>query len=133
MDTKHQDFRRQKNWRNAQIAVRFTNAAHFADCLDFLAKTNQAAEFWKQIGGLATMFRRDAAGQKGGQFGPPGEPPDPDVPPVNINLWLSPDSLARPSFVWRAEAVDDIPGSHPKMILHGGLIYRDNEGWTIHT
>jgi hypothetical protein len=133
MEKIHQELRRRSNWRTAQLDIRFTNGAHFADCVDFLTKTGQTAEFWKTIGYLASMFRLDVAGRKGGNYGPPDEPADPPVEPMNVTLWLSPDSLNRPSFVWRAEATKDIPGSKSLMLLHGGMIYRDADGWSIHT
>lgn len=133
MDTAFQARRRKNNWRDTQIAVRFVNAAHLADSLAFVEKQGQTAKFWESIAYLVTMFRNDAIGWEGGQFGPPSEPPDPPRPPENVTIWLRPDSLGRPSFVWSAEIMEDIPGRKPKVLLYGGMIYRDAEGWTFHT
>lgn len=133
MDMTFQDRRRKNNWRESQIAIRFTNAAHFADTLEFVRKAEQTAKFWEAIAYLVSLFRNDSIGWEGGQFGPPSEPPDPPREPRNVTIWLRPDSLVRPSFVWSAETMDDIPGAKPKILLTGGMIYRDNDGWTFHT
>lgn len=133
MEPTIQNRNRERRWHPGQIHVRFTNGAHLADSLAFLSQTGQTAAFWEKIGYLVTLFRNDAAGWSGGLFSGTPESMNDDHPPRNVNIWLSPDAISRPSFTWRAETTEDKAGAKPQVILHGGLIYRDADGWTIHT
>lgn len=130
METFYQDLEKGQGWPRRSLSVMFANPAHFADSLRHVMKNGQEAEFWRNIGAVASLFWSDASGR--GEFkGPDGvEPP---VPGHVIRVTFMPDSSTAPSFTWRGERIPDQPGARPQLLLHGGLIYRGNIGWSIHT
>jgi len=131
METFYQDLNRSQCWPRRSLSVIFERPDHLMDSLLFCQKRGQLDQFMLAIGGLLRMFVNDAAGRSGFKGGPDGvEPP---VPGQVVRLTFGPDSPRRPSFIWRAEIIPDKPGAKHQMILHGGLIYRDNGGWSIHT
>lgn len=130
METFYQDLERKHGWGRKSLHVWFSNPAHFADSLRFVMSNGQESEFWRNLGAVVALFWSDASGR--GEFkGPEGvEPP---VPGNVVQVVFSPDSRDQPSFLWRGERIPDRPGAKPIMLLHGGLIYRGNLGWSIHT
>lgn len=131
METKCQELRRAKEWHPyGAFDIKFETPQHLVDSLKFLSDTGQTAAFWEKIGYLTSLFVRDAAGRAGGNYDSsrPNVRTDEDHPPRHIALILSLDSVARPSFIWRAYDVET-----KTIMLSGGLIYRDADGWTVHT
>jgi hypothetical protein len=126
MPTPNQTRRDENGWPRTTLTVMFADPAHFADSIDYCRARGQLNELLMSIGGIVSMFRTDAAGSTALM----GQPP---VKPRVVRLTFRADSRVRPSFTWVGEELPDIPGGHPKMLLHGGLIYRDNSGWSVHT
>lgn len=131
METPTQDLARSQSWPRKSLTVEFVCPAHLKDSVLFCRGTGQEKDLLAALGGIVSMFVSDASGTHGFAGGPDGlEPP---IRGETVRLRFGPDSPSRPSFTWFAEKVLDKPGSKPVPLLHGGLIYRDNEGWSVHT
>ena len=126
MPTLHQQRREEQGWPRTTLTITFTDPAHFADSIDYCRARGQLNELLTAIGGVVSMFRTDAAGSSALM----GQPP---IPPRVVRVTFRADSRVRPSFTWAGEEIYDSPRKQNKMLLHGGLIYRDNAGWSIHT
>jgi hypothetical protein len=131
MPTPHQDRRDLHNWPRTSLTVVFQNPAHLADSIAYARDKGQYELLLASIGGIVALFRNDAAGL--GEFSGGADGPEPPTPPKVVRLTFMPDSRVRPSFTWAAQDIPDRPGAAPRMLLHGGLIYRDHNGWSVHT
>lgn len=131
MPTPAQDLLRSQQWPQRTMSIAFRSPAHLKDSLAFTKTLGQDKDLWAAISRVASLFVHDACGTPGGTWNP--EEPDKPIPPRAVALVFSPDSHSRPSFVWSATELPDEPGAKPVLLLHGGLIYRGEEGWTIHT
>jgi hypothetical protein len=131
MPTPNQTLNMEQRWNRRSLIIEFTCPAHLIDSVEFCSKRNQADALRLALMGVVNLFIRDASGWRGFNGGPDG--PEPPVPGEVTRVVFSPDSVRRPSFTFRGEKIPDKPGAKPVPILHGGLIYRDAEGWSIHT
>ena len=131
MPTPNQTLNMEQRWNRRSLIVEFTCPAHLVDSLEFCSKRGQQDSLRLAIMNVVTLFCRDASGWRGFNGGPDG--PEPPVRGEVTRVVFSPDSVRRPSFIFRGEKIPDKPGAKPVPILHGGLIYRDSEGWSIHT
>jgi hypothetical protein len=131
MDTPTQNLARSQCWPRKSLIVEFLCPAHLKDSIMFCQTTGQEEELMLAISRIIKMFISDASGTHGFTGGPDG--PEPPVKGEVVRLQFGPDSPSRPSFTWFAQKVLDKPGAKSIPLLHGGLLYRDNEGWSIHT
>jgi hypothetical protein len=132
MDTAYQDLHRTMGYPGASLTILFTSPAHLADSLAYVRKIQKEQEFLNAINRVCLLFWHDAAPRLAFTGGPDG--PEPAVPGGVIRVTFAPDTPRAPSFVWRAERIVDKPGAKNIMLLHGGLIYwQNNDTWSVHT
>lgn len=131
MDRTFQELERHYRWTRKKFSIEFTNPPHLMDCLVYARKLGMETQFISAIYRVAMMFVSDSAGSPPSTAYPPE--PSPAKPGETVAVTFSPDSPNRPSFTWIAYAHLDKPGAKPLMLMHGGLIYRDNAEWSIHT
>lgn len=95
--------------------VEFGNPHHMRDALAFVKNNGQEAELMANLTRLWSMFL-------------------PDSMTHDIRVVISPDSPRRPSFAFSAWSKrPDQDWKQERLVLAGGLIYRDEQGWSIHT
>jgi hypothetical protein len=131
MDITTQTLNRRQGWQRRSLTVEFSCPAHLVDSLEFCRKMGQEDNLKLALMNVISLFMRDASGWAGFQGGPDG--PEPPVPGKIVHLRFGPDSPNRPSFTWIAEGGRDEPDAKPCLLMAGGLLYSNNEGWSIHT
>jgi hypothetical protein len=111
-----QRVRRQLNGPGlTRLTVEFGNPHHLRDSIAFVRKTGQEAEFLAQLTRIHMMFLVDTMTH-------------------DVKVEISPDSPRRPSFAFSAwSKQSNQVWTQQKHVLSGGLIYRDEQGWSLHT
>lgn len=115
------------DYKNGQLTVIFTDAAHLADAWNFADKHKKSAEFEQGIMRLVRMALGNAIPSRASQYPNyktgEGMLEIPAEPGRDVKITISPDGHKVPSFLFQEQ-----PG------LVGGLIFHSYDAtWSIHT
>lgn len=115
MDEANQRSRRTISSGLTSLKVEIANPHHMRDAIAFVKNKGQEHEFFAVFSRVWGMFLLDAMTH-------------------DIRVVISPDSPRRPSFAFTAWSKQpDQDWKQERHVLSGGLIYRDEQGWSVHT
>lgn len=132
MDTTYQDLHRSLGYPGASLTIMFSSPAHLADSLAYVRKIGHEQDFLNAINRVCLLFWHDAAPHL--LYASQPEQKVKANPGGVVRVTFRPDTPRAPSFAWHAERVPDLPGAKTISLLHGGLIYwQQDHTWSVHT